>query len=225
MQQVESLESRRLLTGAHLAHHTLFVDGSKDAANAIVVENNVDGKTIDVSIAWKTSNGTNKTFAAKFLKTLKIDRIFIKGGDKVDTINVGQVNAFNTRTRVDAHKGNDIINTASGNDLIRGGLGNDIVNSGAGNDLVYGGSGNDTLIGGDGNDTLWGGNGSDSINGGNGDDKLGGVLGAPNTLIGGAGKDTFVVKKLSENPTNDYNAAEDVLKQREAASDIDQPAV
>jgi Ca2+-binding RTX toxin-like protein len=222
--QIESLESRRLLTGAHVANHVLFVDGPNDFKGAISVENSTDNLKYDVKINWKTANGTAKSFAASFLKSIKIDKIVVNGGPKADTINIGQVNGAVAKTRVNAQAGNDVINTGAENDVIYAGLGNDKVQSGAGNDLVYGGNGKDSLFGQDGNDTLWGGNGGDSIDGGIGDDKLGGVLGAPNTLIGGAGKDTFVVKKLSDNPTNDYNAAEDLLKTSEAKNDIDQPA-
>lgn len=219
--QIESLESRRLLTGAHVASHVLYVDGPNDVKSAISVENSTDNLKYDVKINWKTAAGTAKSFTASFLKSLKIDKIVINGGTKADTINVGQVNGAVAKTRVNAFAGADLITLGGENDVVYAGIGNDKVVAGGGNDLVYAGNGADSVYGNDGNDTLWGGNGKDYIEGNAGDDKLGGVLGAPNTLLGGTGKDTFVVKKLADNPTNDYNAAEDVLKQSEAASDVD----
>ena len=51
----------------------------------------------------------------------------------------------------------------------------------------------DTLLGGNGDDTLSGGGGHDYINGGNGNDYLSAGLGAKDTVIGGAGRDTLAV--------------------------------
>jgi len=224
---IESLESRRLLSGASVHNHVLRVAGDAGNNNTINVNNSADGLSIDVDITSVTANHVSKNFHASFLKTLGINKIMIAGGKRADTINVAQANgSIGIKTRIDSHQGTDTITTGDEADVIYAGLGADIVHSGAGNDLVYGGNGDDKLFGEDGNDTLWGGNGKDDVEGGNGDDKLGGVLGQ-NTLMGGAGRDTFVVKSLAANPTNDYNANEDVLltKPGDAGTggDIDAP--
>jgi Ca2+-binding RTX toxin-like protein len=223
---LESLETRRLLTGASISHGVLRVYGDSDNHNIITVQNSTDSKSVDVSVSWLTPKNVKKNFSAEFPDTLKFSKIDIFGGIRGDTINVGQANGtFAYKTRIDAGRGNDTITTGAEVDVIYAGKGNDVVSAGGGADLVYGGDGNDNLNGGDGNDTLWGGHGADTINGNAGDDKLGGVLGE-NTLVGGAGKDTFVVKSLSDNPTNDFNPAEDVLKTKGAdqAGDMDAPA-
>jgi len=217
----ESLESRRLLTGASVSHGVLHVDGARPVGNTIIVNNSVDGKNVDVSISWTTLLHVKKTFTASFPKSIGFKRIDVTGGDHGDLINVGLTNgALGVRVRVDGRGGSDIINTGEEADVIWAGRGNDVVNAGKGNDLIFGGLGDDNLNGDDGNDTAWGGSGADTVNGGAGDDKLGGVLGH-NTLIGGAGKDTFVVRSLADNPVNDFNAAEDVLVTRDVKSDAD----
>ena len=112
--------------------------------------------------------------------------------------------------RVTGGVGNDTIDAGNDNDAVRGDAGNDNIEAGRGDDLVFGGVGDDTLYGEDGNDILWGGAGNDMIWGGRGNDTIGGVLGS-NTLRGEDGIDTFVVRNLTLNPSNDYVAATDVL--------------
>lgn len=112
--------------------------------------------------------------------------------------------------RVNAGGGNDRVGGGGGNDTIRGEAGNDFLEGGGGDDVLFGGVGNDTLRGEGDNDALWGGVGDDALDGGDGNDTLGGVLGT-NSLIGGPGIDTFTVRNLTLNPTNDFNSAEDVL--------------
>jgi Ca2+-binding RTX toxin-like protein len=222
---LESLESRKLLSGASISHGVLRVYGDNDNHNIITVQNSTDGKSVDVSVSWVTPNHVKKNFSAEFPDTLKFSKIDIYGGIRGDTVNVGQANGvFAYKTRVMAGRGNDTITTGSEADVIYAGKGNDVIKAGGGADLVYGGDGNDNIGGGNGNDTLWGGHGADYIFGNDGNDKLGGVLGA-NTLIGGAGNDTFVVKSLKDNPINDYNPAQDVLKTRgvDQAGDMDAP--
>jgi Ca2+-binding RTX toxin-like protein len=224
---IDVLESRRLLSGASVHNHVLRVVGDAVNNNTINVNNSADGLSIDVDITSVTANHVTKNFHASFLRSLGITKITIAGGRRADTINVAQVNgSIGIRTRIDSHQGADTITTGDEADVIYAGLGADTVHAGSGNDLVYGGNGDDKLFGEDGNDTVWGGNGNDDVEGGNGDDKLGGVLGA-NTLMGGAGHDTFVVKSLADNPTNDFNSAEDTLVTRPGASgtggDVDAP--
>lgn len=81
-------------------------------------------------------------------------------------------------------------------DAIFGRGGNDTITSGGGNDFLFGESGNDTLIGGFGNDFLYGGDGNDRLEGTgafffNPSSSRSRGAGEIDTLIGGAGKDTF----------------------------------
>lgn len=82
----------------------------------------------------------------------------------------------------------------------------DIIYESAQNDYIFGADGGDRLYGGLGNDTLAGGEGNDYLDGGDGDDILQGsdtlnyYYGIPgltvpeyDTLVGGAGRDTFVI--------------------------------
>ena len=101
--------------------------------------------------------------------------------------------------------------TGTGNDL-----GNVITGAG-GNDVISGGNGSDDLIGNGGDDTLKGGRGSDWLNGGDGNDRLESAdgLGADSwdvdTLIGGAGTDTFVYQGGGKAIINDFQAGETLL--------------
>ena len=122
---------------------------------------------------------------------------FLRGGDGVDRLNGGW--------------GNDMIQAGPGNDIARGGRGDDSLEGGADDDTLFGGFGNDILRGNGGNDVMWGGLGDDTLEGGAGDDSLGGILGA-NVLTGGEGADTFRVRDLALNPSNDYDPGQgDVL--------------
>lgn len=113
--------------------------------------------------------------------------------------------------RLNGGVGNDNIQAGQGNDLVRGEQGDDIIEGDGDNDLLFGGTGNDILRGGAGNDSLWAGVGDDTLEGGIGDDNLGGILGR-NNLSGGIGADTFHVRDLALNASNDFNAAEgDIL--------------
>lgn len=96
---------------------------------------------------------------------------------------------------------NDGIDGLDGNDIIYGFGGNDIIFGGKGNDALVGYQGNDQLFGEDGDDVLgdWyhGETGNDLLNGGSGNDILYGYGGGQeyDTLVGGAGADTFVLGK------------------------------
>jgi Ca2+-binding RTX toxin-like protein len=84
-------------------------------------------------------------------------------------------------------------------DDIRGSIINNVLEGLGGNDQLHGRDGNDTLYGGDGNDRLWGDAGTDHLDGGNGDDVLrAGNGGQSDTLIGGAGSDTFKFDTYAE---------------------------
>lgn len=99
---------------------------------------------------------------------------------------------------------NDILITAAANDTLYGLGGDDLLLGDAGNDVLDGGGGRDRLFGGVGNDQLFGGTGSDQLFGASGDDLLNGWSsfntvpanpgrGTIDILVGGAGRDTFVV--------------------------------
>ena len=82
-------------------------------------------------------------------------------------------------------------------DIIYGSAQNDYIFGADGGDKLYGGLGNDTLAGGEGNDYLDGGDGDDILQG---SDTLNYYYGIPgltvpeyDTLVGGAGRDTFVI--------------------------------
>ncbi len=138
----------------------------------------------------------------------------VVGGTGHDNITTGA-----SKDRIWGRQGNDTINSGDGNDVVVGDIGDDQIDTGSGRDRAYGRDGNDTINGGDGHDTLWGGHGDDHISGGGGRDILGGVLGS-NTLLGGEGSDVFVVTSLENNPTNDFDAAEDILRTIDFSDDL-----
>ena len=104
--------------------------------------------------------------------------------------------------------GDDTLQSGSGDDEIFGNEGDDQLFGGSGDDQLFGDPGDDQLFGGSGDDLLLGGSGDDLFNGGSGDDFIKGgegddiligynpeadVIKEIDSLIGGAGKDTFVL--------------------------------
>jgi len=121
------------------------------------------------------------------------------------------INGGNGDDRLNGGFGNDAVQGGAGNDLLRGEAGDDNLDGGGGNDAIFGGLGNDVLRGSGGDDALWGSFGDDNLDGGAGNDSLGGIIGR-NALTGGTGADTFHVRALVLNSSNDYTPAEgDVL--------------
>lgn len=118
----------------------------------------------------------------------------IAGGSGDDKI-LGEANFSET--------GNDRIFGGDGNDDISGVGGNDFVFGGKGDDRVFGGFDDDQVFGEDGNDTVVGSVGNDFVNGGLGNDVIIGsnpFLLIPgfeaferDEMVGGSGKDTFVL--------------------------------
>ncbi|HEY8119423.1 MAG TPA: calcium-binding protein, partial [Methylophilaceae bacterium] len=90
---------------------------------------------------------------------------------------------------------NNLIIGGDGNDVLVGLDGNDTLNGGNGDDILIGGRGSDSLIGGDGNDILVGGGAKFNVNDHPsivGEDKV------PDTMVGGAGDDTYYVNSASD---------------------------
>lgn len=210
---VEPLENRTLFSAAVVAHSVLRVVAPSNAMNTVTVADSADGTAVEVSIHSVNGRGVTKDFNASYPKSLGFQRVHVRGGVFADTITVGSESApFTMSVRIDAKSGNDTITGGAGDDILVGGVGDDTIHAGGGNDVVFGKQGNDTIFGEDGDDVIWGGAGDDTEDGGAGDDKLGGIVGT-NTLTGGAGHDEFVAmgNGLAGNPSNDFNAAEDVL--------------
>ena len=223
----EPLEPRQLLS-ASVARDTLNVRGPGNAGAAtIVVDNSADGQSVDVSIDWTTRRGATKSFDASFPKTMGFNAIRVFGGKGNDAISIGQGanGPIALDARVNGRAGNDAITTSAGNDTVLGHLGDDTIVTGDGNDIAHGGKGLDTLTGGAGDDRLWGNRDDDTLNGGDGNDVLGGIVGV-NVMTGGAGQDHFhVTVGIESNPTNDFNATEDVLMIRTPKDEDPTPKV
>ncbi len=111
---------------------------------------------------------------------------------------------------ISGNNGNDLLNGGSERDSLFGGQGSDTLNGGNNGDTLFGGNNNDLLNGDNnqdrlfgelGNDTLFGGTDNDQLHGGQGNDTLNGTqpnnfevqFGEQDTLIGGAGRDLFVL--------------------------------
>jgi len=188
---IESLETRRLLSGtAIVSGHTLVVRGTAEA-DAIIVGHSIDDPEIIVNF----DNQTNVAVSDVGITKLKI--VAGAGGDSIIIDSVLALPAF-----VLGQGGNDTIEGGSKNDVILGGEGNDSISGNGGADSISGEAGKDTLLGGDGNDTLLGGAGNDRLSGGDGDDRVHGganddvLSGNAGTdrLIGSTGRDRFSVR-------------------------------
>ena len=135
--------------------------------------------------------------------------------------------------------GNDTITGTSASEMIEGGKGNDVINGGNGDDLIFGGEGNDQLSSGWGSDKLYGEAGDDILrgdvysqilDGGDGNDKLySSGSGSGDTLIGGAGSDTFVIGNdiisndiITDFNVNDPNEKIDLSALKDVATDFSQ---
>jgi serralysin len=115
--------------------------------------------------------------------------------------------------RADTIVGANLANRLEGN------AGNDVLQGNGGNDTLQGGEGNDTLQGGEGNDVVEGGGGSDDERGGNGDDRFvfNVGFGYPNSVTGGAGRDTFDFRGIG----GGYSGAAIVIDLVAGYSDVD----
>ena len=156
------------------------------------------------------------------------DSVYGRSGN--DLINGGSGNDF-----LLGQDGKDIINGEDGDDIIFGDEGDDTLSGDAGNDVIYGRNDNDVISGDDGddvlsgdagNDNISGGIGSDTLKGGAGDDTLEGSSGIGSllvaddhrdVLIGGSGRDHFVIQSsYAINGDSDYALIQDFSASEDA---------
>src|SRR5438067_1028494 len=150
---VESLETRRLLSSVVLSHGVLSVTGDATANNTISVKPSTDNTQLIVNVGT-----TQKTFAVKDVAYIRV-----AGGNAGNTVSVASSTTVKIPTAVF---------TGTGADKITVGDQNASIFTDGGNDTITAGNGNDTIIGSTGNDTIFGGGGTDSITGGGGHDVI-----------------------------------------------------
>lgn len=149
-------------------------------------------------------NGNDKLFG-------DVGNDLLKGDQKNDLLDGGEGD-----DQLIGAQGNDILQGGAGIDLLLGGQGNDKLYGGDGNDQLLGGQGKDNLYGGLGRDLLVGGSGNDILIGtdvplppvdptltnptltdptltATTTDPLTAPVGDVDTMVGGNGKDTFVL--------------------------------
>ncbi len=134
-----------------------------------------------------------------------------KGG--ADTINGGagrdEVNGGGGGNIISGGGGRDTLNGNGGRDQIDGNGGKDLINGGGGRDMVSGGGGKDTVMGGGGKDTIEGDRGADILTGGGGRDTFSFSQGdgrdrvtdyndRADTILIGAGADSFADLTISQ---------------------------
>ncbi|MEI7474156.1 MAG: calcium-binding protein, partial [bacterium] len=147
-----------------------------------------------------------------------IENLYIAGGTDSTIIAVGnelnnyiKINylSISTTNNIDLEAGDDkLVVWNDSTNIVNGGSGNDLIYLyGFGNNTIYGGDGNDYIeFNYDGNNIVYGGNGDDDIGlYGIGNDTIDGGVGA-DTMIGGAGDDSYYVDNVSDVITE--NAAE-----------------
>ncbi|TAN48319.1 MAG: hypothetical protein EPN21_15225 [Methylococcaceae bacterium] len=107
---------------------------------------------------------------------------------------------------------NDVLVGLDSHDTLYGGNLQDDLSGGIGNDWLYGENDEDFLYGQAGNDTLMGGEGSDYLQGDAGNDVLNGGVDdlTVDTLVGGAGNDTYYVGYTAVDVVNDQGLVSDV---------------
>jgi Ca2+-binding RTX toxin-like protein len=187
---LESLESRRLFSGAVLSHGVLHVTGDASGANTISVEAGTEAGSLQVTLHTVSKRGVAKDLVKTFPADMPVTRIMIRGGKGDDVINVGQTTPLMVPVFVLGLDGNDTIMTSAGDDVIDGGKGDDTIDAGDGNNVVRGKQGNDMIFTGSGNDKIAGGLGNDIVKAGAGDDVIRGDQGNDD-LDGEAGNDTL----------------------------------
>jgi Ca2+-binding RTX toxin-like protein len=148
----------------------------------------------------------------------------LDGGSDVANTMIG--GAGNDTYYVSAVGDTVIENAGEGNDVIRTGLtsytlpadvevliytgGLDF--SGGASLIFTGNSADNSILGGGNNDILNGGLGSDFLSGGGGDDILIGGDGAANTLVGGIGRDIYIVTAVGDTVVENFNGGSDQVR-------------
>jgi Ca2+-binding RTX toxin-like protein len=209
--QVERLHLRTLLSEITFAEGVLTIEGTNDPDSVHVQsDEGPDGKegTKDDQVCVIV-DGREQACVPRS----QVHKIVFKGKGGDDCF----VNETDIPSDADGGSGNDTLQGGGGRDTLNGGQGDDSLHGGGGADDLNGGEGDDTLKGGAGKDQLNGGQGSDLVDGEGGADVItggkgpGGRDGDRDTLIGGAGKDTF--QDLKKNDSfGDFNPKKDTKK-------------
>jgi Ca2+-binding RTX toxin-like protein len=165
---VETLESRRLLSGVLLGSFGALRIAGDDGVNDVISVSHSGGQ-----IAVVINGG-----AAQLFDSADVQRVIIRTGSGEDTITVTDVLQ---PTWIFAQEGNDTVTTGAARDIIYGHAGDDLIDAGSGNNYVVGGEDGDNITTGDGKDRIWGRDGSDLISSGGGNDLV--VAGKGDDLV------------------------------------------
>ena len=145
---------------------------------------------VDVDLGRKIQKGGDATGD----RLTSIENLVGSAGN--DTLSGG---SDNTANMIDGGAGNDRISGGKGDDTLSGGLGKDRLDGRAsGDDRMNGGDGADVLLAKDGFDRMYGDGGNDTLIFGAGDGD------AADIGTGGAGSDTFVIRKGADAEITDF---------------------
>ncbi|MGF1512469.1 MAG: hypothetical protein ACFB5Z_02060 [Elainellaceae cyanobacterium] len=192
---------------------------AKSGDDFVYSEGNISGSvhTVDLGAGedsfWATSG--DNAIAGKDDNTIGIgkgdDTVSTYGGDDF-VYSVGGGGGDNTLSlgggdnTVWVEGGSYKITAGAGDDAIGLGVGVDSVNAGSGDNVIY------TIDAASaGNKDIMTGAGNDYIQTGAGDDRLDGGLGDINTLAGGEGADTFVLRQGTYTYVEDFEAGRDAI--------------
>jgi Ca2+-binding RTX toxin-like protein len=188
----ESLEGRRLLSGAVLSNGILTITGT-EAPDLIEVQiRQNDPSRVKVEI-------NNLGFEQRFSRAA-VTKIVVNALGGNDAVEIGKDDEpVAIRAELNGGAGNDELDGGASGDILRGGDGADDLDGERGNDRIFGNGGNDILAGSAGRDMLYGGNGADTLEGGSGNDQLFGGGGndylqgqaGADALFGGDGRDSL----------------------------------
>jgi Ca2+-binding RTX toxin-like protein len=175
----ESLESRRLMSGASLSHGVLTIQGADQGSAITISLNPRNHRQLAVAV-----DGVTQSFSKRLLRSIAID-----GGTGANNIEISD--QVLVPASVVGGAGSDTIIGGGGPELLQAGSGDAILQAGTGQQTLEGGAGNDTLYGGAAHDLLEGGSGANLLIAGSGNDQLYAGDAGNNTLYGGSGNDTL----------------------------------